>query len=678
MTDYAAHRQRTARRQRELSEKGRDLPPLPPVADPARRAACAKDLAAFAKTYLAQTFTLPWSADHLLAIERIQRATLEGGTFALAMPRGSGKTSLALAAALWCILYGHRPYTVLIAATTRAAQQLLTHLKDELETNPLLAEDFPEVCLPVRALAGIVNRQAGQTYLGRRTRLFWGRDQVVLPSLPGSPAAGARLAARGLGAAIRGLVARLPDGKTIRPTLAIIDDPQTDQTAKSPTQTQRRLDLLCGAVLGLAGPGQKMAAVMPCTVIRPGDLADTLLDNSKHPEWHGLRTRLVRRWPENDKLWQQYAAIRADCLRTGRDPAEATDFYREHREQMDKGAEISWPQRYNPDELSAIQHAYNLRLDLGEEAFNAEYQNDPAPLDQPEAEAIDQQTLVQRLNRVPKGTVPAECLRLTAFVDVHQKLLFWLVAAWDQSFGGAVVDYGTWPEQRRQDFTLRNARYTLAHKTPRAGLEGAIYAGLEALAERLLAAEWPRQDSGTARIERCLIDANWGQATELVLRFCRQSRYAGLILPSFGRAIGPHQRPMTEWRRQPGDRIGWHWLLRAGRLGRHVLFDTNHWKTFVRNRLTQPLGDPGAVTLFGNSPGRHRLLSTHLCAETSTATEGRGRRVEVWQQRPDHPDNHWWDCLVGCAVAASIQGTALPGHLRPTGRRRARLKYLDT
>jgi hypothetical protein len=25
------------------------------------------------------------------------------------------------------------------------------------------------------------------------------------------------------------------------------------------------------------------------------------------------------------------------------------------------------------------------------------------------------------------------------------------------------------------------------------------------------------------------------------------------------------------------------------------------------------------------------------------------------------PDNHWLDCLVGCAVAASIQGLGLPG-----------------
>jgi len=35
--------------------------------------------------------------------------------------------------------------------------------------------------------------------------------------------------------------------------------------------------------------------------------------------------------------------------------------------------------------------------------------------------------------------------------------------------------------------------------------------------------------------------------------------------------------------------------------------------------------------------------------------------VDEWKLRPTRPDNHWLDCLVGCAVAASIQGAALAG-----------------
>ena len=41
--------------------------------------------------------------------------------------------------------------------------------------------------------------------------------------------------------------------------------------------------------------------------------------------------------------------------------------------------------------------------------------------------------------------------------------------------------------------------------------------------------------------------------------------------------------------------------------------------------------------------------------------QGRGRRVDEWKLRPGVADNHWWDCLVGRAVAASMQGVALEG-----------------
>ena len=46
------------------------------------------------------------------------------------------------------------------------------------------------------------------------------------------------------------------------------------------------------------------------------------------------------------------------------------------REAMDADAAIAWPERFNHDEVSAIQHAMNLRLQ-DEAAFFAEYQNEP-------------------------------------------------------------------------------------------------------------------------------------------------------------------------------------------------------------------------------------------------------------------------------------------------------------
>jgi hypothetical protein len=100
--------------------------------------------------------------------------------------------------------------------------------------------------------------------------------------------------------------------------------------------------------------------------------------------------------------------------------------------------------------------------------------------------------------------------------------------------------------------------------------------------------------------------------------------------------------------------------------------DINYWKSFVHARLAVPMGDPGCLSLFapysgsggggGIGLGRdHRLLSEHLTAEYRVKTEARGRQVDEWKLRKPGLDNHWLDCLVGCAAAASMQGCILFG-----------------
>src|SRR5690554_4508698 len=258
----------------------------------------------------------------------------------------------------------------------------------------------------------------------------------------------------------------------------MLDDPQTDESARSAQQVRARMKTLNGAILNLAGPGQKISGIMPCTVIRPGDMADQILDRDKHPAWQGERTKLVYAFPTNEKLWDKYAQIRADSFRNDGDGREATEFYRQHQKEMDAGAVIAWPERYNADELSAIQHAMNLRLQ-DERAFWAEYQNEPLPQDEGDSDQLTAEAIAAKTNGHPRGIIPLGASHLTMFIDVQAKLLFHAVVAWEDDFTGYVVDYGTYPDQQRPIFTLREAQKTLARVAPGAGLEGAIYAGLE-------------------------------------------------------------------------------------------------------------------------------------------------------------------------------------------------------
>lgn len=674
---YETVKSRARARNIALSLAGRDIGDLPALANPERKTRASSDFRFFCESYFPLTFSLPWSPDHLKVIARIEQAVLRGGLFAMAMPRGSGKTTICECACIWAVLNGHREFVCLIGSDEGHAMDMLDSVKMELDGNDLLLEDFPEVVYPIQCLDGIANRCNGQLYKGERTHIGWTAREIVLPTIPGSKACGAIIKVAGITGRIRGMKYKQADGKTVRPTLVVLDDPQTDESARSLSQCATRESILAGAVLGLAGPGKKISGIMPCTVIRPGDMADNILSRDKHPEWNGERTKMVYSFPSDDKLWQRYAEIRAESMRQGNAGEEATDFYRENQAAMDDGAIIAWPERFNHDELSAIQHAMNLKLQ-DEAAFFAEYQNEPLPEDTADVDELTADQIAGKLNRMKRGEVPIGCNQLTMFIDVQATLLFFVVAAWEDDFAGYVIDYGTFPDQKRPYFTLRDARITLTAATKAGGLEGALYAGLEALTKSYLASEWRRDDGAMLRIERCLVDANWGSSTDVVYQFCRHSAHAAIVLPSHGRFVGASSQPFSEYKRKPGDRVGLNWRMpnvQGKRAVRHAIYDTNYWKSFVYARLAVAMGDGGCLSLFGDKPEQHRLLAEHLTAEYRVKTEGRGRTVDEWKQRPERGDNHWFDCLVGTAVAASMQGVVLPGTDGRTAARRERVSF---
>ena len=659
---YEERRNAERDRQAEQSLAGRDIGPLPEVVNPGRKAACERNFQLFCESYFPETYALAWSPDHLKVIEKIETAVLRGGLFALALPRGSGKTTITESAALWSMLYGHREFVVLIGATESAALELLDSLKTELEVNERLAEDFPEVCYPVAQLEGIANRCAGQLYKGERTRITWTSNEIVLPTVEGSRASGIIVRVAGITGRIRGMKFKRSDGRNVRPSLVVIDDPQTSESAGSLEQTRKRVRVLAGDILGLAGPGQKISGIMPCTIIRPGDMADIILNRNTHPDWNGEKTRMVYRFPTNMKLWEEYAEIRAEALRTEGNFQKATEFYLANREAMDAGAEVSWEARFNHDEVSALQHAMNLKFQ-DEAAFMSEYQNDPLPDDTADDSLLSVDEICAKINGLARRRVPLKCDRLTMFVDVQKALLFYVVIAWAEDFTGAVIDYGSWPDQHRHEYSLADANPSIQTLFPKAGFEGALYAALSALTDECLGREWEREDGAVLKIERALVDANWGQSTDVVYQFCRQSSHAGVILPSHGRYVGASSKPMTEYRKQQGDRLGFNWMIPnvAGKRAiRHVIYDTNYWKSFIHARLAVPVGDKGSLTLYGRIPGAHQLFAEHLTAEYRVKTQGRGRTVDEWKLKPQSHDNHFLDCVAGCAVCGSMLGASLP------------------
>lgn len=462
----------------------------------------------------------------------------------------------------------------------------------------------------------------------------------MLPTIAGSAASGAIIKVAGITGRIRGMKHKRASGKSDRPDLVIIDDPQTRESAQSDVQTQQRLATIKADIVRLAGPGKRIAGFMPCTVIRRGDLADQVLDREKYPQWQGERMKMVYAFPKDEKLWADYAKILVDDIRAEQGMARATEFYRANRAAMDLGAAVGWEARYEPGEISAVQNAMDQKI-LDPNVFWAEFQNEPQEINAaPDRLTSDQ--IIARVNRHKRGVIPVQYPTLAAFIDVQLTCLPWMVVAWGEGFGGAVPDYGLFPDPARVYWTVREVTRTLARRFPGTGKEGSIYAGLEALTGEILGREWPVDSGGVARVKLCLVDASWGDSTNIVYQFCRQSKFAPILLPSHGRFVGASSTPITQYALKPGEQRGHNWLIPSitgVRAVRHVVFDANFWKTFVHARLATPMGDRGALSLFGEYPATHRMLGDQLTADPDQDLRARAHRgrMEEQAEQPRQP-----------------------------------------
>jgi hypothetical protein len=479
----------------------------------------------------------------------------------------------------------------------------------------------------------------------------------VLPWIEEEPSLsnGVAVESFGIESASRGLTCETPRGDILRPDIALADDPQTRASAKSPSQTQTRLEYLTGDVAYLPGPGESMAVFCPCTVIYEGDLADQILNRDTHPEWDGERTKMVERFPDDMSKWDTYAdVLRAEMVES-KTITKATKFYAGDRDAMDDGFVITWPERYDRQkgEISAIQHAMNLRI-RNEAAFFAECQNEPI-IAQDDLELLSADAICKKTTNYGRGVVPDECSVVTAFTDVQMEHLFWMVCAWTPDFTGYVIDYGAWPEQKRNYFTRRDIRKKLSH-VYNGDESGIMFAALTELGHKLASAPYLKHGGGELSLGRWCIDGNWRSREQAVRAYAKQSPYASVIALSYGRGVKASQNPFSEaqraikWRTGPG----WFWSDGPGP-AKGVMFDANLWKKRVHNGLMLSTGSRGSIQLFKAPPQVHRMLADHLLAEKPVKNEANGRTVYEWQDIPGR-DNEGLDCLVGCALGASICG----------------------
>lgn len=675
------HRDRMADRSRQRSSQAADIWPRHgeclergPL-DPERRRSCEGDFRRFCEVYAPETFRLSWSESHLLAIQRIEAAVLRGDQFALAMPRGSGKSSLCRWAVVWAIVYGHSPYTVLVCATDEKASKMLTSIRSSLRYNDLLHEDFPELCCAVRDLNGEPRRANGQHCQQVPTGIVWRSDQIVTPyiEVPYAQSGESVIEIAGLTGEVRGGQYERRDGATIRPTVAIVDDPQTRRTARSEPEIRSRLETILGDVGYLAGPDSSNGVIVPCTVIRRGDVADQLLDRESHPEFHGQRIKFFESLPNDAamKLWEgEYARLRRIAFADGRPPDEATEYYRQNQAAMDAGAVVYWTERFNTKkcEISAVQHGMNMLL-KDRTSFAAEYQNEPENAhDLPPITMLDEAQIAKKCNGLKAGIAPEGTSHVVGMVDVHDGLLYYAVAGVASDFSAGIIAYSTYPQQPTSDFRLPTAKITLQDKHP-GSKEDAIQAGLGEIFDLLFGQTWLTADGKELGLSRLLVDT--GYVPEAVRAAIQRSEHKASIIGSRGVGLTPESKPFSEYDLTPKRVSEWgpkdecRWYVPAsGALTRStpgvIRFDKYFWLASLHARFATPAGRPSGWELYGDKYTDHRSIASHLHGQSPVEVSARGRSIIQWKPVKGKED-HWLDCLVGCMVAASYVGSKLPG-----------------
>jgi len=623
-----------------------------------------QDFEFFCKHYLSHLFYLPWADCHYATINRLTDAVLHGKSKAIALPRGYGKTTLCRAATIWAALYGHHKFIYFMGADKDGALDNLSAMQAQLlnKDNLPLQVDFWELLWPVLCSEGEPRACRGQKYQGKPTGIEWSTEQIRMPHNPHHEWGGNGSIIKVSGILGSFLGANETDhlGRQIRPSLVVVDDPQTPLSARSASQTQRRIKVITSSVRGMKDVTKSLSIVIPCTVINPGDLSDQLTNRKTHPEFDGIKTAMVEEFPETKK-WEQYGKLYKKQIAQQGKPA--TEYYLEHRKDMDAGAKVSWEHGYDPDEAeSTLEYAMQFKFS-NPDFFWAECQNDPLPDDDHvgDFDACEPDEVMSKINNRPRYEVPERCETLTAYVDVHDELLFYVVCAWQDDFTGFVVDYGTWPQQGNNYFTLQNARKTMSDIYDSSTKEGRIYSGLVDVFSDIIERDWIRADGEPMHIDVLAPDQRY--KTDYVMRACKEHPHKDRLQPAFGQYIGARHKPIDQYERggrNRGDRIGTGWILKRRMPDnpmRSLLIDSNRWKTFVHERIKLDVGEPGGITLFGDNEQRHRLFGEHVAAEYGVRTEGQGRELIEWKTGPGgNVQNHWFDCLTGCACLASFCG----------------------
>lgn len=583
--------------------------------------------------YLPDAFPLPFGHFHRLTIQQNREVVDEGGKGLVIGPRGGGKTSIFYGLTLKDALTGKCKFPAYLPWKAREIRKALRFWKNALCYNQRLLDDYPDFCQPFAVSKG--SSQKCKTLLWSDTMNPTGAELLLSDGMIIFPDSRGAIGSSTINGNPRGLNHSTEDGGILRPTKALIDDPQSKEVAKSPQQVEDTIEIIENDVAGMAGPDARMPMLLLGTILKADDVVDQL---SRREDWTVVKVGQIMTWPKNMDLWTRFGAL----VKEQKEP-EALVYYRANKAALIQGMTVSWDERYDRKrgEPDAFYSAMRDFYFLGEKAFMTERQGEP-----PVENVTTQYDLT--VERVEKQVIPLDRLQvplltsiLVGKVDVNRAGLHWMVAAFDQSMTGHCPAYGKWPQ--RGDLWAENA--------PEQVIQQAIFEGLKGLCDALVGTVFTRNGQPFPLKQ---LNVDRGFKPEAIHRFAQVARYPFIIVPDRGYAAQKYFVSKASLVGAPFE--GCH--ITRNPQGDFLAFNADAWRETMQRAFMAEPGSRGGFTLYRpRSAGEHRTLAEHIVAErlkNKYLTDG-GWRWE-WEHAPGVRKWDLGDACTGCWVAAASRG----------------------
>lgn len=622
---------------------------IPPVRHPRLKAKCKYDLAAFLWYYCRPILSHKPSADLKAGlIADVEKCILWGGQVAELFGRGGGKTTVVdFGAATWALLYGHRRFPVDIGASLKLAKRNLKVVRRLIERSPEIAADFPAVALPVRALGGIAQRAASQTYRGEPTGIEWGADQIILPMLrdengnPLDAGCGGILAATGIGGAIRG---SNEGGR--RPDMLLIDDPQTRKIAASPKAVEGVIDYIHSDALGLAGHDTTIACFLTITPQRFGDVATEISSQAKHPEWDVRVQPFIKRLPPNwDQLCELFVAKYAEDMAAKEyNLPRSTAWYDENRELFAELETIDPLQFDERRERDVTHHMLNLRAKMGKRAFDAEMMMHVA--DAASTIQINPDIVAAALNGAPQDVCPPGTDTVIGFFDVNIQQgagLSGVLVAFGPNRVAAGIDYIRIPSDGSPLVPPNSSDYVRNRRVAAAIREAVQWASTRRI----------RDTKGRAvRIRALGFDRGWlPDVVHRTLYVIRKRVPLGFPV------VAVRGFPWNKFGTRKTDilRRGDHIFATRSKFGEYLAMMAPYWREVMQGGFLETPLFPGSFSLWGKDAAVHYRVAQEICANKLVRKyqvySGR-ETTTAWDWMSTGPD-HFGDAFTNAFALAS-------------------------